>query len=122
MERCRTGRRRSAAPVRNREIPREAPGADGTLEPQRGGIGFFCGSGSRSEPGPLVRPVDRQPLAVLGGLALAGRKRREPLASRGDVVALAVGAHLGANLLFGVCRSSHGRSVPESIRFVNLLL
>ena len=84
--------------------------ADRTGRVGRGGqVGEAGGSGLHS----LVCPVDGQPVAVLAGLALAGRERREACGTRGDAVAVAVGEDLRANLLFGMRRAGH---VPECAR------
>jgi hypothetical protein len=119
MERRRTSGPSGAPRIRDPEIRLDAAGADGTLEPGRHVDGVWFG-GRHTEARPLERPVDRQPLAVLACLALAGRKRRQPPGSRGDVVALAVGEHLIENLLFSERRSAHAPRMPKGPSFVNL--
>ena len=105
-----TGRadRAGATRVRHGQVALEVAGADRALGAGRGSARVNRdrrrGAGLR----PLESPVDGQPLAVLPGLALAGGKRRKALGARRDAVALAVGEHLGTDLLLGVWCAAHG--------------
>ncbi len=66
---------------------------------------------------PPVGLVERHPLPVLLGLALAGRKRRQALVVEGNAVPLAVGGNPGPQLLVGEPWSAAVRAVEaRSVR------
>ena len=111
-----TSRPGGATRVRHGQVALEVAGADRALGAGRGSARFSRDRGRGARLRPLESPVDGQPLAVLPGLALAGGKWRKALGARGDAVALAVGEHLGTDLLFGVWCAAHGlNDAPGSI-------